>query len=89
MVSKGLRSAFISTVTEIGARDYASHTTETLFNYTACCTTYYFLGLGGGVGLGFGVDFGVGVGLDGGVGLGAGLGVVGFGLLILFYFSLN
>jgi hypothetical protein len=31
-----LRATFVSTVTEIEAGDYASHTTETLMNYTYC-----------------------------------------------------
>jgi len=36
MVSKGLRTAFVSTATEVEAGDNASKTTETLINYTAC-----------------------------------------------------
>jgi len=36
MVSKGLRTAFVYTVTEVEAGDNAPKTTETLINYTAC-----------------------------------------------------
>ena len=36
MASKGLRTAFVSTVTEVEAGDKVSHTTETLICYTVC-----------------------------------------------------
>lgn len=36
MASKGLRSAFVSTVTKVEAGDKVSHTTETLICYTVC-----------------------------------------------------
>ena len=37
MASKGLRTAFVSTDTEVEAGDNASQTTETLICYTVCC----------------------------------------------------
>ena len=37
MASKGLRTASVSTVTEVDAGDKALHTTETLICYTVCC----------------------------------------------------
>ena len=45
MVTKGLRTAFVSTVTKVEAGDKVSQTTETLICYTVCCAVvrYFFL----------------------------------------------
>jgi len=45
MASKGLRNAFVSTVTEVEAGDNVSQTTETFICYTVCCAVvhYFFL----------------------------------------------
>jgi len=43
MASKGLRTAFASTVTEVDAGANASQTTEILICYTVCCAVVLFL----------------------------------------------
>lgn len=43
MYLKGLRSAFVSTVTEVEAGDKASNNTETLICYTVCCAVVHFI----------------------------------------------
>lgn len=43
MASKGLRTAFVSTVAEVEAGDKVTHTTETLICYTVCCAFVLYL----------------------------------------------